>query len=81
MSKPWFGVKKYGVGMSPASPAGWLALAVYVCAMIAVGPVVDALHGPVWAIFVCLGLLTAGLLLLVKLKGDGQPWKWRWGGR
>jgi short-subunit dehydrogenase len=30
MSKPWFGPKEYGFGLSPISPAGWIATLVYV---------------------------------------------------
>lgn len=38
MGAPRFGAKTYGVGVSPKSPAGWIALGAYVVALMASAP-------------------------------------------
>jgi hypothetical protein len=79
MGKPWFGVKRYGVGLAPCSVEGWLAVAAYVVAMAATAPIVNALHLPIWFIGIGFLIATAALLGLVAVKNDGKPWHWRWG--
>jgi hypothetical protein len=80
MRQPWFGPKAYGIGISPKHAKGWLALGVYVLGMIATGPVVALLGAPTWAIWIAFVLLTVALFVLVFVKGDRAPWRWRWGG-
>jgi hypothetical protein len=79
VGKPWFGAKRYGVGLSPCSVEGWLALAVYVVAMAATASAVRALHLPTWCIGIGFLIETAGLLALAAVKSDGKPLHWRWG--
>jgi hypothetical protein len=80
MSEPWFGPKAYGIGLSPKSRPGWAALAIYIVAMAATGPIVDSLDAPSWVIWAVFAALTTALLALVFIKSDRQPWRWRWGG-
>jgi hypothetical protein len=79
VSRPWFAQKRYGIGLSPASPAGWFALALFVVAMAATGPVVGFLHLSVWFIAVGFAAEIAIMVLLIFAKSDGKPWHWRWG--
>jgi hypothetical protein len=81
MREPWFGPKSYGIGITPKSPAGWAAVAVYVLAMAATGPVVKFLAAPTWVIWPIIAGLAAAFLALTYIKSDRQPWRWRWGGR
>lgn len=81
MSSPWFGAKRYGIGLSPKSPAGWFALGACVAAILAVPPVSRRLEAPGWAAAAASILLTLAFLLLAWLKSDRSPWSWRWGGR
>jgi hypothetical protein len=81
MTEPWFGPKAYGIGIAPRSPRGWAALGVYVLAMAATGPVVEHFAAPRWVIWIAFALLTAALLVLMYVKSDRRPWRWRWGGR
>ena len=81
MGEPWFGAKAYGVGIGPKSRAGWIAIVAYLVLMATVPVACRSLSWPAWAIPAALGLLTVGFLILMVLKGDGQPWRWRWGGR
>jgi hypothetical protein len=81
LSRPWFAQKQYGVGLSPASPAGWISLGVFVVAMAATGLIVDALHWPVWFIWIGFAVEIAIMLGLIFAKSDGKPWRWRWGDR
>jgi hypothetical protein len=81
MAEPWFAAKRYGLGLSPSSTAGWIATAVYVAAMAAVGFTTHALAAPKGVIPVVLGLLTLAFIGVAVLKSDRRPWRWRWGGR
>ena len=81
MRRPWFGVKTYGYGIGPSRPAGWAVMAAYLVLMAAVPLGVAALHLPrVWG-GVGVALVTASLLVVMILTGDGKRWRWRWGGR
>jgi hypothetical protein len=81
MGEPWFGAKAYGIGIGPKSRAGWIAIVAYLVLMATIPIACRSLTWPDWTIPIALGLLTAGLLLLMNLKSDGEPWRWRWGGR
>jgi hypothetical protein len=81
MGEPWFGAKAYGVGLSPKTPAGWIATLVFVVVMVGAVPVGRLLHAPRWASFVVLALAPAAFLALAIWKSGGTVWRWRWGGR
>lgn len=81
MGRPWFGPKRYGIGLGPSSPAGWLAVLVYAGLMAGALPPVRALGWPDWAFAGIQLTATALLLTLVMLKRDRRPMKWRWGDR
>jgi hypothetical protein len=81
MGKPWFGAKTYGIGIAPKSPAGWIAVAVFAGAVMAIPPLAAHFAAPAWAPGLAIGALTIGFVILVLAKGDGRPWRWRWGGR
>lgn len=81
MGEPWFGTKRYGVGISPRRPAGWIATGLYALAMIAAGPIAIVFAAPNWVLWTAFALLTVGFLGLAFAKSDHQPWRWRWNGR
>ncbi len=79
--KPWFGQKRYGMGLGPASWQGWLTLLAYIIVM---GWTVEqaqaVLGGGARTVWILLGVETLVLLVIIFLKGDRRPWRWRWGG-
>ncbi len=78
MGKPWFRVKRYGLGAGlPCSWEGWALLAGFMAIVIGSG-VAFAERRPALHIGVVLAS-TAIVLVVSRLKSDG-PWKWRWGG-
>ncbi len=81
MSKPWFGAKEYGLGISPKSPEGWAVMAIYVALIPTAGVLCRRLDAPSWAFSAVVLALTAGLLVLAAVKSDGLPLRWRWGGK
>ncbi|RAK51441.1 hypothetical protein [Phenylobacterium deserti] len=81
MSRPWFGVKRYGIGLSPTSGQGWAALLAYVVTLAATPLLAVRLGAPSWIVPLALAAETAALIAVVLLKGDGKPWRWRWGQR
>ncbi len=81
MSKPWFGAKRYGIGLSPTSWEGWASSAGYLVLVIALPLAVAVLGLPRWAGPAADVAITAAFFLLVALKNDRSPWRWRWGGR
>ena len=81
MNRPWFGPKRYGIGIGPTAPAGWVVMGVFVGAMSGAPPLVGALGWPEWTFAGIQVLAVAALLAVVVLKGDRRPLKWRWGER
>lgn len=79
MSDPWFGVKAYGIGVGPKSLAGWVSTILYCILMIGVPVAKQALNWPIWMIPIAYALLTIVFFALLFMKGDGKPWRWRWG--
>lgn len=77
MKQPWFGVKRYGIGLGPRSPMGWATIAVYAVLMAAAHVPLTALHAPASASGIAAATLTAAFLVLIALKSDGRPWRWR----
>lgn len=79
MSDPWFGVKTYGIGIGPKNLAGWVSTLLYCTMMIGVPVAKRALNWPTWMILVAYVLFTIAFFALVFIKGDGKPWRLRWG--
>ena len=84
-SKPWFGQKRFGMGLGPATWQGWLALILYVMALgwsLSRARLLfadqDLGEKVGWGLS---ALLTVALLALIVIKGDRRPWRWRWGGK
>jgi hypothetical protein len=76
MGKPWFGVKRYGVGAGlPCSWQGWVVLAAFLVVVFGVG-LADIPSGR--RVALVLGA-TLAFGVVARLKSD-RPWKWRWGG-
>jgi len=73
----WFPAKSYGWGWGfPNTWQGWLVLAVYGTLMLAGILLIDPGANPeFYALYVT--LLSAGLLMVCRLKGE--PPRWRWG--
>ena len=76
MGKPWFRVKRYGLGAGlPCSWEGWAVAAAFLGALFAVGLLTEEHAGfRIPAILIA----TAAFCVVARLKSDG-PWKWRWG--
>jgi NhaP-type Na+/H+ or K+/H+ antiporter len=87
MSDYWFKPKSHGYGATPTNWKGWVAVAGYMAAVLAltlplivwpaempVGPKIWQLV--TWAILVA--ALTLGFVRFTRTKTDGQ-WAWRWG--
>ncbi len=75
----WFKRRRYGWGWTPASPQGWLALAVFVGALMLPKVIMGedsqkGIPGKIWR-----WGLSAGFLAFVSTRGP-KP-RWRWGGR
>jgi hypothetical protein len=81
MSKPWFGPKTYGYGLSPISVEGWLVTAAFVAIAIATVPVIRLFGLPDWTAGLAIAVEVAALLSICLAKSDGSPWRWRWGGK
>ena len=77
MGKPWFRVKRYGIGAGlPCSWEGWALVAVFLAIVVGSGLVFTE-RAPMLHLGVVLAS-TAIVLVVSRLKSDG-PWKWRWG--
>ena len=81
MRRPWFGANDYGIGLSPKSPAGWAALAVYVAVMAATPRLVAWFGAPLWVSVVGAIAATAALLVVIARTSDASLWRRRWGCR
>ena len=79
MGKPWFGAKAYGIGIGPKGVGGWLSVLIYTLAVISVVFVPSWFNVSWWIVGLILLVLTVALFVLVALKNDGEPWRWRWG--
>ncbi|MCD9029613.1 hypothetical protein LDO26_15575 [Luteimonas sp. BDR2-5] len=73
----WFPAKSFGWGWGPPRRwQGWLTLAVYVLALVALSIAVPPTARP--ALFTGGVLLATALLVLVcLLKGEPPHWRWR----
>ena len=77
MGKPWFHIKRYGVGAGlPCSWQGWVAVAVFLAVIFATG-LAELPTGPRLAIVL---VDVIAFVAVARLKSDA-PWKWRWGGK
>jgi hypothetical protein len=77
MGKPWFRVKRYGVGAGlPCSWEGWAVTALFLGFMIASG-VLAREHTSLRIGLIFVAVAVFGVV--ARLKSDA-PWKWRWGG-
>ena len=81
MNRPWFGPKRYGMGLSPTTWQGWLATLIFIglIALAAAAMRGSGRHPTLWNVF-AFGGLTAAYIALAVWKSDRQPWRWRWGG-
>jgi hypothetical protein len=77
MGKPWFHVKRYGLGAGlPCSWEGWTVVAAFFAVIFATG-LAELAPGPRIAIIV---IAAVAFMVVARLKSDA-PWKWRWGGK
>ncbi|WP_448662194.1 hypothetical protein ACG3SL_16180 [Sphingomonas sp. CJ20] len=78
MTRPgtWFRPRRFGLGATPATWQGWLAVALFVGVSALLGNV--ASHGRPGFVILFVPLI-AGFLWLCWAKTDGE-WRWRWGG-
>ena len=74
----WFPAKRYGWGWGlPVRWQGWLVLAVYFGLFFA-GIYYFEPRQAVAGFFIYVAILTAALIAIIALKGEG-PLRWRWG--
>ena len=77
MGKPWFRVKRYGLGAGlPCSWEGWAVLAAFLAVVFGVS-LADLPPAPRAAIILAAAVT---FMVVARLKSD-RPWKWRWGGK
>lgn len=77
MGKPWFHVRRYGLGAGlPCSWEGWTVAAVFIAILFGTGL---AQFPPGLRLAIILPA-AIGFLVLARFKSDA-PWKWRWGGK
>jgi hypothetical protein len=81
VTRPWFRVKKYGWGWTPASVEGWLVLAAFVAAVALDGVVLRFRtdHGlPVFramvSFYLCLAVLVVALIVICWKTGEPPRW-------
>lgn len=66
-SNGWFGAKRVGWGIGPRRWQGWLVMAIYAVAMIALPRVVDRAAHP-WLVGAGIAVLSVALLTIMILK-------------
>jgi len=76
----WFKRKLYGYGWTPARPAGWITIGVYLVFLVGVvmyahDNIIDT-ETPTRIIAL---IISATVLLLVVTWRTGEPLKWQWG--
>lgn len=76
MKRPWFVVKRYGLGLAPRG-WGWLVTFAYV-ALLVLALVWIRRLGPAPAVIAAFAV-TAGFFVVMGLTSDHKPWRWRWG--
>ena len=76
MGKPWFRVKRYGVGAGlPCSWEGWAVGGMFLAVIVVTGALPREHAGLRVATIL---ITTAVFCVVARLKSDA-PWKWRWG--
>lgn len=83
MTRYWFKRRRFGYGWTPATQEGWLALAVYLGAILGGAIVLGALttdDPPGWttAVYLLIVLVLTVAFFAIALKKGPAP-KWRWG--
>ena len=68
--RPWFGPRRYGWGLKPASWQGWVLTGVYVAAVFALA-ITLATPQP-WVFWTLLALATVAYFLIANLTRDGR---------
>lgn len=78
----WFKRKLYGYGWTPAKPAGWAVIIVYILFLGGVVWYAQAsglcIKGEPSILLISLILVSTALLLAIAWK-TGEPLKWQWG--
>lgn len=78
----WFKRKLYGYGWTPAKPAGWLTLGIFMVFVFGVVSYAEHTGLAERSPQTLIGLVGAAiLLLLVICWRTGEPLKWHWGNR
>jgi hypothetical protein len=78
----WFKRKLYGYGWTPAKPAGWITLGVYLISLLGAvwyaqaSGMAESNEPPTRLIAFIVGATT---LLLIIAWRTGEPLKWQWG--
>jgi hypothetical protein len=77
MGKPWFVVKRYGIGAAPNGLCGWL-FTIGFAVVLVLGAVWAERGGSKVAAAFALPVLAIVFIAVAKLKSD-KAWRWRWG--
>lgn len=75
----WFKAKLYGWGWIPVKWQGWLALFIYVGAVVAFSLTIDdrsPTREVIFTFILPVTLLTAALISLCYKKGEKPSWRW-----
>lgn len=76
--KPWFSSKKYGWGWGlPCAWQGWLAMALWLAAIIAGSIIFNPERVSRWVFSLAIFIPTT-VLIIVAVRTSEKP-KWRWG--
>ncbi len=76
--KPWFVVKRYGVGLSPSGWQGWTCTALFTVLIALAAVEIQRSRGSAVSI-AALAFAVLGFTLIMLLTSDGKPWRWRRG--
>ncbi|USN92441.1 MAG: hypothetical protein H6782_01345 [Candidatus Nomurabacteria bacterium] len=77
----WFKRKRYGLGWTPAKPAGWITIFSYILFIIGVFHFSDMRNFYVSSasVHIIVLIVVATLLFLAVMWRTGEPLKWQWG--
>lgn len=82
MTRYWFKRRRYGFGWTPVTREGWLALGLYLAAVLGGALVLGKLKAsnpPQWTTTAYLSIvlvLTIGFIAIAVIKGPTPRWRW-----
>jgi hypothetical protein len=76
----WFKRKLYGYGWTPARPAGWVTVGLYIAFLLGIALYVETTNSVVQSVDLAVSAIIGAtiLLLLICIKKGESP-RWQWG--